>query len=134
MSTRREFLVGSLALAGAAMVRGDSRAWATSFPAGLIYTKDAPGRWKGKEDLHAPKVTVEGRKISVLTPHPMSPQHFIVKHTLVGNDGRFFGEKIFTGTDPQAASEYVIPDDFIGVLRATSFCNLHDFWLTEFEI
>jgi hypothetical protein len=37
---------------------------AGTFPAGLIYAKEAPGRWAGKEGAHGPKVTVEGRSIA----------------------------------------------------------------------
>jgi len=53
--------------AGAAVVGSALQAKAAStFPVGLIYTKEAPGRWAGKEGAHVPKVTVEGRKVKVL--------------------------------------------------------------------
>ena len=64
MGTRRDFIKGSLALAGA-VVAGNAvnagRAEAAGFPPGLVYTKDAPGRWAGKEALHAPVVTLGPR-------------------------------------------------------------------------
>jgi superoxide reductase len=135
MEGRREFLKGSLVLAGAALVGsavpGHS---ASNFPAGLIYTQEAPGRWAGKEGAHLPKVTVEGKNIRVVTPHPMTQKHFIVKHTLVTAEGKFIGEKTFENTDPAAESSYGLPEGFKGTLWATSFCNLHDFWLAEFTI
>ena len=88
----------------------------------------------GKEGAHAPKVTVEGGNVKVVTPHPMTQKHFIVKHTLVTPEGKFIGEKTFANTDPSAESSYELPEGFKGTLWATSFCNLHDLWLTEFTI
>ena len=106
----------------------------SSFPAAIIYTKQTPGRWAGKEGAHAPRVTVEGRTIRVITPHPMTQKHFIVKHTLVTSEGKVIGEKTFENTAPAAESSYEVPEGFRGTLWATSFCNLHDLWLTEFTI
>ena len=60
MNGRREFVKGSLVFAGAAVAATAVRVQAAStFPVGLIYTKEAPGRWAGKEGAHAPKVAVE---------------------------------------------------------------------------
>jgi superoxide reductase len=77
---------------------------------------------------------VEGRNVKVVTPHPMTQKHFIVKHTLVTPEGKFIGEKTFENTDPAAESAYEVPEGFKGTLWATSFCNLHDLWLTEFTV
>jgi superoxide reductase len=135
MEGRREFLKSSLVVAGVAVSGGAVRVQAASnFPVGLIYTKEAPGRWAGKEGSHAPKVTVEGKNVKVVTPHPMTEKHFIVKHTLVTPEGKFIGEKVFASTDPAAESAYQLPEGFKGTLWATSFCNLHDLWLTEFTV
>lgn len=135
MSSRRSFLKGSLVL-GAAVAAGRARSVraASTFPPALVYTQDNPGRWAGKEGAHVPKVSVAGGKVTILTPHPMTPQHFIVKHTLLTPDGKFLGEKTFTAADPKAESTYDLPADFKGALWATSFCNLHDLWLTEFTV
>ncbi|MGD0624776.1 MAG: desulfoferrodoxin family protein [Thermodesulfobacteriota bacterium] len=135
MKGRREFLKSSLVLAGAAVVGSAVRGQAEStFPTNLIYTKEAPGRWAGKEGGHAPKVTVEGRNVKVLTSHPMSQKHYIVKHTLMTPEGKVLGEKTFANTDPAAESSYELPEGVEGTLWATSFCNIHDFWLTEFTV
>ena len=105
MKGRREFLKGSLVFAGAAIVGSPVPVQAAStFPVALIYTKQAPGRWAGKEGAHAPKVTGEGRNVKVVTPHPMTQKHFIVKHTLVNAEGKFIGEKTFENTDPLASA------------------------------
>jgi superoxide reductase len=130
---RRDFMKGSLAAAAVAATGGAAHLQAaTKFPAGLIYTKDAPGRWAGKEGTHAPKVTIEGKMVKIVTPHTMSEKHFIVKHTLLTPEGKFLGEKTFANTDTAAESSYQLPEGFKGSLWATSFCNLHDLWLTEF--
>ena len=138
MSSRRDFLKGSLALgvvvaAGQAVRAGQAQA-ATAFPPALVYTKDNLGRWAGKEGAHVPKVTVAGGKVTILTPHPMTPPHFIVKHTLLTPEGKIIGEKTFTAADPKAESTYDLPAGFKGALWATSFCNLHDLWLTELTV
>ena len=66
MEGRREFLKGTLMVAGATLMgTGVPVQAAGTFPAGLIYTKEAPGRWAGKEGAHVPKVTVEGRSIAI---------------------------------------------------------------------
>ena len=129
MNARRDFIKGSLIVASAAFVGRGNNAHAATYPAGLLYTIDAPGRWPGKEGSHAPKGTVDAGKVTIVTPHPMSPTHFIVKHTLVKADGKFLGEKMFTASD-KPESTYLLPAGFSGAVWATSFCNLHDLWLT----
>ncbi|MGZ6011872.1 MAG: hypothetical protein ACXWK0_08555, partial [Caulobacteraceae bacterium] len=44
----------------------------------VVFTKDDPGHWAGKEATHLPVATVEGGVLTVKTPHPMSEAHFIV--------------------------------------------------------
>jgi superoxide reductase len=135
MEGRREFLKSSLVVAGAVVLGSAKRIEAAStFPIGLIYTQEAPGRWAGKEGIHAPKVTVKGRIVKIVTPHPMTLKHFIVKHTLLTTEGKLIGEKVFTNTDLAAESSYALPVGFMGTLWATSFCNIHDLWLTEFKV
>lgn len=66
MEGRREVLKGTRMVAGATLMgTGVPVQAAGTFPAGLIYTKEAPGRWAGKEGAHVPKVTVEGRSIAI---------------------------------------------------------------------
>ncbi len=135
MTTRRNFLKGSAAIAAGMAVSGAGRVFAGSgFPAGIIYTRKNPGRWAKKVGSHVPKVSVKGRQVTILTAHPMSAQHYIVRHTLVAADGRVLGEKTFYPTDRQAMSTYKLPADAGKNFYATSFCNKHDFWLTEFSV
>ena len=135
MKGRRDFLKSTLILAGAIAMGSAGRVEAAStYPVGLVYTQEAPGRWAGKEGTHAPKVTTEARTVTIVTPHPMTEKHFIVKHMLLTPAGQIMGEKTFTYTDPAAESSYTLPEGFKGSLLATSFCNIHDLWLTEFQV
>ena len=86
-----------------------------------------------KVGSHAPVVTVVGSKVTVETRHGMSEAHFIIRHTLVLADGTVVGGKPFTAKD-KPVSTYTLPPGYKGTLYATSFCNLHDFWLTKVTI
>jgi superoxide reductase len=136
MPARRQFLKTAAALAGLlAIGKNLEAATIGDFPPGLIYTKKKLGRWAGKEGLHLPQVTVTGREVKIVTPHPMTRPHFIVKHTLFTPEGKFLGEKTFDFSNPAPPeSTYQLPQGIKGTLWATSFCNLHDLWLTEFSV
>ena len=131
--TRRMFLGGSLAVVSTATLAGVKTARASKqTSAGIIYTKDNPGKWKGKEGSHVPKISVEGRKVTVTTPHPMSQGHYIVRHTLVLKDGSVIGENTFFPVkDTKAVSNFELPEGYKSSFYATSFCNLHDLWVKE---
>jgi superoxide reductase len=96
----------------------------------IIFTKNDPGKWEGKQGTHVPQVKVAGAKVSAVTKHPMSKEHYIVRHTLVLANGTFVGSKTFT-PDDKPESEYNLPAGYKGKFYVTSFCNLHDFWLAE---
>jgi superoxide reductase len=132
MQNRRAFLKTTAATASLLAVSSlPQRAVAADVKfQNIIYTQDDPGRWEGKQRAHVPQVTVTGSKVAVVTNHPMSEEHFIVRHTLVLANGTYVGSKTFTPADkPQ--SEYELPAGYKGKFYVTSFCNLHDFWLAE---
>jgi superoxide reductase len=141
MSNRRAFLKSSLAVAAGIAVSQVSpvSADSVSLPKGLVYTKENPGKWSKKVGGHLPKVTVEGNKVTVITTHGMTDEHFIVRHTIVSRDGDILGEKTFYPSDTQAKSVFELTGDNskyvweTTTLYATSFCNKHDLWVTEFE-
>jgi len=83
---------------------------------------------------HLPLVSVKDKKVTILTKHPMSEKHYIVRHTLVAADGTVLGEKTIYPTDKKAESDYELPDGHGSVLYATSFCNKHDFWVAAVKI
>jgi len=132
MKNRRDFLKTTAATASLLAISSlpqPARAADIKFK-NIIFTQDDPGKWEGKQRVHVPQVKVTGRKVSAVTNHPMSKEHFIVRHTLVLANGTFVGSKTFTPADkPQ--SEYELPAGYKGKFYVTSFCNLHDFWLAE---
>ncbi len=137
MTDRRDFLKTTAVAAAASAVALGSGATVFAESAaqckGVIYTKAQSGKWEGKAGSHAPTVKVEGGKVAVSTGHGMSAKHFIVRHTVVLADGTVVGAKTFTAED-KPESSYELPADYKGKVYATSFCNLHDLWLTEFTV
>lgn len=101
--------------------------------ANVLFTEDNPGHWKGKEKLHVPIVQINGDKITIHTPHPMSEPHYIVSHTVVLADGRFIDRKTFSWKD-QPVSEHSLPTGYRGSVTVTSTCNLHDIWIKKVKI
>lgn len=141
MSNRRAFLKSSLAVAAGIAVGQVSpvSADSVSFPKGVVYTKQNPGKWSKKVGGHLPKVKVEGNKVTVTTTHGMTDEHYIVRHTIVSRNGDVLGEKTFSPSDAEAKSVFELSGAQskyawdTTTLYATSFCNKHDLWVTEFE-
>ncbi len=138
MSNRRTFLKTTLlvasgvAVSGRVLAQGESKG--PHFK-NIIYTEKQQGDWEGKAGSHAPKVSRKGTKVTLVTEHGMSERHFIVRHTLVSKDGEVFGTQTFyPNEDEKAISTHDLPENYRGKLYATSFCNKHDFWMTEFEV
>ena len=136
MIDRREFLKTTAVAASAVAVASGSKVFAgeaTVCHAGIVYTEQQQGQWEGKAGSHAPQVTVENGKVSVVTVHPMTEPHFIVRHTVVLADGTVVGAKTFSHTD-KPESSVDLPTGYKGKVCATSFCNKHDLWVTEFTV
>ncbi len=141
MSNRRAFLKTSLAVAAGMAVGRISpvSADSASFPGGIVYTEQNPGKWSKKVAGHLPNVKIEGNKLTVTTTHGMTDEHYIVRHTIVSKNGDVLGEKTFSPSDAEAKSVFELPDVIskyawdTTTLYATSFCNKHDLWVTEFE-
>lgn len=137
MENRRKFLKTSLLIAGGVAVSHPvlaKRKNSSNSNKGLIYTKDEAGMWDEKVGSHAPKVEKDGNKVTLTTEHGMTERHYIVRHTLVDEAGEVIGTETFYPEDPKAISTYELPEGTKGKLFATSFCNKHDFWVTEFEV
>lgn len=134
-NSRRLFLKGALSTAAVAATATAGNVLASSHTAmtGIVYTKDNPGKWAKKVGGHLPSIKLDGSKVTVETDHGMSKKHFIVRHTIVSEQGDVLGEKTFT-PDDDAVSHYTLPANYKGKLYATSFCNKHDFWLAETTI
>ncbi|MCU7837158.1 MAG: class II SORL domain-containing protein [gamma proteobacterium symbiont of Taylorina sp.] len=137
MENRREFLkAGVIAAAGVGSVVLSSNSFSSgsfNMPAGIVYTKENPGKWAKKVGGHAPKVSVNGNKITVETNHGMSSKHYIVRHTIVSMRGEVLAEKTFSPDDEKAISEFEINTSHKQLI-ATSFCNKHDMWAELFTV
>jgi superoxide reductase len=138
MKNRRNFIKTSAAAAAAVALSGKALAGSGKKTAkltlpGLIYTEKNQGKWQNKAGSHLPEVTVNGNKVSMVTNHGMSEMHYIVRHTLVDENGIVLGAKTFYPSD-EPRSEFELPQGYTGTLYATSFCNKHDFWVKEFKV
>lgn len=103
----------------------------------LYYTEDHPGRWKGKAKGHAPRVKVEtdgtDQLVKIVTAHPMSFEHHIVKHILLDRRLDLLGEQVFDISFDLPQSQFSL-SGYRGRLYALSVCNLHDTWISELEV
>ncbi len=86
---RRDFIrLSVLGAAGSTLLSASVLAETTTIGAGGIYfTKEAPGRWKGKESTHLPNVEIikntDSVTVNVVTAHEMKEfEHYIVKHVV----------------------------------------------------
>ena len=132
MTDRRDFIKGGLVAGSALLLSGVTSAQAAAAPyTNIVYTKDNPGKWGKKVGSHLPSITVEGNKVTVFTKHGMAEKHYIVRQTLVLEDGTVAGAQVFRSSDKEAKSTFEIPAGYKGKIFATSFCNLHDFWVNE---
>jgi superoxide reductase len=131
---RRDFVTTALTGSAAAIALPRVGEAATSDTwTNVVFTEDNPGHWEGKEKLHTPIVEIEGGKITVRTPHPMSEEHYIVSHTVVLADGRFVDRRTFHWKD-QPVSEHALPIGYSGSVTVTSTCNLHDMWIKNVKV
>ena len=136
MTDRRDFIKTALGVASGVALGQAPAAFAkpASWLSGVIYTAEAPGQWEGKAGSHAPKVSVQGKKVTITTKHIMTEKHYIVRHTLVSMDGKVLGAKTFSPADEDAVSTFDLPEGSGSKFHATSFCNKHDLWATEFTV
>jgi superoxide reductase len=99
----------------------------------VVFTKDNPAHWGGKEGAHVPTASVSGETLTVTTPHPMSDAHFIVSHTVVLDGGKYLSRATFTSKD-QPVSTHTLPAGYKGMVIVTSACNLHDLWMSTITV
>jgi superoxide reductase len=135
MNSRREFIKTTIATgAGFAIAQiPNAQAAQGTYPNGIIYTSDNPGMWGKKIKGHAPNVDVKDNKVTITTNHVMTEKHYIVRHTLVTPEGDVVGEKTFSSNEEDAVSHFDLPSGHKKLI-ATSFCNKHDLWVTEFSV
>ncbi len=133
LSRRRLAQTVLFGAAAATLPAAAARAAAASPDENLIFTKEHPGAWAGKEGTHVPVAKVEGGMLTVTTPHVMTEAHYIVSHTVVLEDGKFLGRKTFTPKD-MPVSTHALPAGYKGKVTVTSTCNQHDFWASSITV
>ncbi len=124
-------MVAAAALAGNRVFASPGKG--NELPDNIIYTEENSGRFAKKVGSHLPVVTIEGNRITLKTEHGMSEAHYIVRHTLVAENGEVLGEKTFHFSDEEAVSVFEITGEH-SKLYATSFCNKHDMWIKEISL
>jgi len=134
MTNRRSFIKTALTVTSGVAIGQVAIASESTSCNGIVYTVNNPGQWNGKAKGHAPEVTIEGKTVSITTNHVMTSEHYIVRHSLVAEDGTVLGATTFSPADKKAISTYELPDGHATKFSATSFCNKHDLWVTEFTI
>ncbi|WP_415716503.1 desulfoferrodoxin family protein [Maridesulfovibrio sp.] len=137
MNSRRKFMVMSAAASAAVFmpVANASAETGSSYPSNVVYTSKDPGVWAKKAATHLPQVEVENGKAIIRTLHPMTKEHYIVRHTLIDDKGNVVGAKTFSNTDEKAVSSFDLPAGSKGKKYfATSFCNKHDFWVSPVNL
>lgn len=139
---RRDFIRLSITSAGAAMIAPALSQAATVkvTPAADIYfTKEAPGRWAGKEATHLPSIEIsktgDETSVKIVTPHEMKGyEHYIVKHILLDKDYKFINEHLFDPSKDSVAISTFTLKNYQGAVYALSVCNKHDLWLSAAEV
>ncbi|WP_319759008.1 desulfoferrodoxin family protein [Maridesulfovibrio sp.] len=137
MNSRRKFMAMSAAATAAILmpVTNAAAKKGHGYPSNIVYTSKDPGVWAKKAATHLPQVEVENNTATIRTLHPMTEKHYIVRHTLVDQDGNVIGAKTFSNTDEKAISTFKLPaGSKKKKLYATSFCNKHDFWVTPVKL
>ncbi len=131
---RRHIAQGALAGAAlASIIPAAAHAAEGKHLENIVFTAADPGHWAGVEALHVPVLSIDGSTLTVRTPHPMSPAHYIVSHTVVLEGGVFLDRKTFTpASDP--VSVHTLPAGYTGKIIVTSTCNLHDFWVKTTKV
>ena len=100
----------------------------------IYYTRLKPGRWKSISDSHLPLIKRKQNYIEVSTAHEVKGfEHYIIKHLVLDSKLRIISEKTFDPAKDAPLSRHNL-SGYQGSIFILSVCNLHDTWLTTFDI
>jgi superoxide reductase len=108
-------------------------------PEEVVFTRDDPGPWAGKEEVHLPQITFEktaaGLKVTIAVGHEMNAEkpHYIMWIKLLDGEDNLIGEKSFQAVDEKAEAIFEI-QSAPALLKAYAMCNLHGLWLEKQEV
>jgi superoxide reductase len=95
----------------------------------LVRTGDRPGPWPDKVNSHTPTITIDGDSATVVTPHPMSEEHYIVSLYITDQEGNMISKVQLNPTDnPEATHTFELPSEVTSV-TPWSLCDDHDLWM-----
>lgn len=98
-----------------------------------FYTREAPGKWKGKEDEHLPTVTAADGRLVVKNTHPMSKDHHIARQQIRDSKGNIIADQLL-GLKDKPESTFILPMPAGETLSVVSICNMHGTWKSEQKI
>lgn len=112
-----------------------------------VYSKNAPGKWAGKEASHAPDLSITENKLKISTPHVMCRDHYIMMYQVRNKKGTILSEHVFAQPPVSAtltALSPTLPPTVIDLtpfnlakgeeLRVYSLCNQHGYWVGTISI
>ncbi len=105
----------------------------------VVFTREDPGAYGGKEDSHVPNIAYEktesGLRVTVSVSHEMNAEkpHYIMWIQLKDGEGNLLGEKQFQATDEKAEAVFELTT-VPGKLVAFEKCSLHGLWKEEVEV
>lgn len=108
-------------------------------PEAVVFTRDDPGPWAGKEDVHLPQIAFEktdaGLRVTVAVGHEMNAEkpHYIMWIKLLDGEDNIIGEKSFQAVDMKAEAIFEIQTT-PALLKAYALCNLHGLWFEKEEV
>lgn len=98
-----------------------------------FYTRDEPGRWKGKEESHLPKLTAADGRLTIKTEHTMGKGHYITRLQLRNEGGSIIADKVLTEKD-KPETTFIISMPSGTKFSAVSICNLHGTWKEDLNV
>jgi len=104
-----------------------------AYEEGEVFTKDAPGKWAGKEGGHTPVCTKNGDgTYTVVVNHGMTAgddekdDHWIEYVYAKDAEGNIVGIQKFVPTDEKPTITFKY--EGAGAITPYSYCNLHGMW------
>ena len=94
-----------------------------------VRTPELPGPWPDKINGHTPRIMIMDGQATVMVPHPMGEEHYIVGLYISDQDGKIIGKTQLAPTD-EAMYTFELPE---GVTDVTpwALCDDHDLWVGQ---
>ncbi|MEE2644691.1 MAG: desulfoferrodoxin family protein [Myxococcota bacterium] len=97
--------------------------------ASLVRSPAAPGPWVDQINGHTPRVEITDEQVTVVVPHPMEEEHYIVGLYLSDQDGQLIDQVQLT-PGAEALHSFSIPEG-VSEVTAWALCDDHDLWVGQ---